>query len=85
LLERLHDPHEGPGIKVALVAQTAFDAPWKTEFPFFDWDPYTSLLEPREPSSAATTEPRRYQPTPAAREIQRYFPHLGDHKEQASS
>jgi hypothetical protein len=84
LLEQLHDPHAGPGIKVALVAQTAYDAPWKTEVPFFDWDPYTSLLEPSEADDAGTDDAPQYKRTPAAKEIQRYYPHLAIHRESAA-
>jgi hypothetical protein len=68
LLARINDPQRGYSVKVAIVAQGAFDAPWKTEKPFLAWDPYTGLITTKPAGVAAMS--------PAGREILRWYPHL---------
>jgi exo-beta-1,3-glucanase (GH17 family) len=44
LLEKRREVMPELAPSVYLSFHSAFDIPWKTDFPFFPWDPYTGLL-----------------------------------------
>ena len=44
LLETLRDPRTGLPVRVSITAHSAFDDGWKTDYPFYTWDPYTGLI-----------------------------------------
>jgi len=80
LLQWLNDPQRGPSVKVTIVAQSAFDTPWKTRFPFLSWDPKAGLIDlgdaaPKSPLRDGQFDHERLI-SPAAREILRWYPHL---------
>jgi exo-beta-1,3-glucanase (GH17 family) len=62
ILERRRDVLVDMPGRVSISVHSAFDIPWKTTWPFYEWDPYTGLLD-------STGTPR-----PAAREIVRMLP-----------
>lgn len=80
LLEHLNDAQYGLSVKVAIVAQGAFDCPWKTKKPFLSWDPYTGLIQPLQAETGRTTrfDPLKAEPllSPAGLELLRWYPHL---------
>lgn len=44
-LEELRSPERGSAVRPAIVIHSAFDLPWKTDDPFYPWDPYTGVLD----------------------------------------
>ncbi|MCK4762735.1 MAG: DUF4062 domain-containing protein [Candidatus Aminicenantes bacterium] len=59
ILDSLRDSQPEIHIDVSISVHSTFDDPWKTFYPFYDWDPYTGLLD-------NTGNPR-----PAAKEVVR--------------
>jgi len=47
LAARANDPQRSNRIKVSIIANGAFDAPWKQNKRFFPWDPFTGLISVR--------------------------------------
>jgi exo-beta-1,3-glucanase (GH17 family) len=43
-LEILRSPEQAFAARPALAFHSAFDLPWKTQYPFYEWDPYTGVL-----------------------------------------
>ncbi len=62
LLESRRDTNPDLPSDVAVSVHTAFDTSWKIEWPFYNWDPYTGLLD------------ETGQPRPAVFEITKRLP-----------
>lgn len=62
VLEPMRDPLSNWPSDVSISVHSAFDMPWKTTWPFYEWDPYTGLLD-----DDGT-------PRPAVQEIERRLP-----------
>ncbi len=43
-LQALRSPQQGIAVRPAVVIHSAFDLPWKQGYPFYEWDPYTGVL-----------------------------------------
>lgn len=44
-IEALADPERGIPVRASIVPHSAFDVPWKTNYPFYSWSPYCGLIE----------------------------------------
>jgi exo-beta-1,3-glucanase (GH17 family) len=53
-LEALRSPEQGIAARPAVVIHSAFDLSWKNGYPFYDWDPYTGVLDTDGSSRPAT-------------------------------
>jgi exo-beta-1,3-glucanase (GH17 family) len=87
LLDRINDPQRGHAVKVAIVAQTAFDTKWKTEKPFYEWDLYTGLIDPNPSSTSRqhdTADEWDGVLSPAGRAIRHWYPHLEEARKGSS-
>lgn len=69
LLIKLNDAQDGHIARTSIVAQEAFDAPWKAGGAFLPWDPFTGLME-LDPVTG------HVRAKPAVEEILRWYPHL---------
>jgi exo-beta-1,3-glucanase (GH17 family) len=78
VLEWLNDPQQGHTAKAAIVAQGAFDAPWKLEKPFHDWDKYTGLilLDQSNEGEPTNRPASKNLLSSAGQAILRWYPHL---------
>ncbi|MGE0759384.1 MAG: toll/interleukin-1 receptor domain-containing protein [Pirellulaceae bacterium] len=56
LLEALRDAREGLGERPALVAHSAFDAPWKSGPEFYDWSSFVGLIDDEGKARPAARE-----------------------------
>jgi hypothetical protein len=68
ILYHLNDAQQGHVTRASIIAQGAFDAPWKLGVPFEPWDPFTGLLIPDQSGRAVSA--------PAVRELLRRYPWL---------